>query len=156
MKKGVLILVLAIMAGVGAFCFMRSHRIVASHGVVLDSMPELAWIRSDLKLTDSELAKVTELHLAYRPQCVEMCHRILEAHERLDKAAHSGGTVTAELKAAIAEHARIHAESQEAMIEHLYRTAAVLDEDQAKRYLNTMLPFALDFSQSEPEGVHDH
>jgi len=48
--------------------------------------------------------------------------------------------------AAISDHARIHAESQEAMIGHLYRTAAVLDKDQAKRYLTIMLPYALDFS----------
>jgi hypothetical protein len=99
---------------------------------------------------------VTELHVAYRPQCAEMCHRILEAHERLDRAAFSSDVVTAELKAVIADHARIHAECQEAMIAHLYRTAAVLDERQAKRYLKTMLPFALDFSHSEPEGVHEH
>lgn len=156
MKKGFLVLVLAIVAGVAAFGLMRSHKIEASRGALLDSMPELAWIRSDLQLTDSQFAKVTELHMAYRPQCAEMCHRILEAHERLDRAAHSGGVVTAELKAAISEHARIHTESQEAMIEHLYRTAAVLDDDQAKRYLDTMLPYALDFSQSEPEEAHAH
>lgn len=156
MKKGFLVLVLAIVAGVAAFGLMRSHKIEASRGALLDNMPELAWIRSDLKLTDSQFAKVTDLHVAYRPQCVEMCHRILEAHERLDRAAHSGQAVTAELKAAIADHAKIHADCQEAMIEHLYRTAAVLDKDQAKRYLNTMLPYALDFSHSEPEGVHDH
>lgn len=156
MKKGIFVLILAIVAGVTAFCLMRSHKVEASRGVLLDSMPELVWLRSDLKLTDSEFAKVTELHLAYRPKCVEMCHRILEAHKRLDKAAQSGEGVTAELKEAITDHAKIHAECQEAMIEHLYQTAAVLDKDQAKRFLNTMLPFALDFSHSEPEGVHDH
>lgn len=155
MKKGILVLVLAIVAGVAAFCLMRSHKVEASRGVLLDNMPELAWLHTDLKLTDSQFAKVTELHVAYRPQCVEMCHRILEAHERLDRAAQAGEAVTAELKAAITDHARIHAECQEAMIEHLYRTAAVLDRDQAKRYLKTMLPFALDFSHSEPEGVHE-
>ena len=156
MKKGILILILAIVAGVVAFAVMRAHRIDSSKGALLDNMPELTWLRSDLELTDSQFAKVTELHVAYRPQCMEMCHRILEAHERLDRAAHPGTAVTAELKAAIADHARIHAECQEAMMEHLYRTAAVLDEGQAKRYLKTMLPYALDFSHSEPEGVHEH
>lgn len=156
MKKSILVLVFAIVAGVVAFAFMRSHKIDSSKGALLDNMPELTWLRSDLELTDSQFAKVTELHVAYRPQCVEMCHRILEAHERLDRAVRPGRAVTEELKEAIADHAKIHAECQEAMINHLYQTAAVLDERQAKRYLHTMLPYALDFSHSEPEGVHEH
>ncbi len=156
MKKGILVLVLAMVAGVAAFYFMRSHQIEASRGALLDNMPELEWIRSDLKLSDSQFAKVTELHAAYRPQCVAMCGRILEAHQRLDRAAQSGGAVTAELKAAIANHVRIHADCQEAMIDHLYRTAALMDEEQAKRYMKKMLPYALDFSHSEPGGVHEH
>jgi hypothetical protein len=156
MKKGILVLVLAIVAGVAAYCLMRSHKVEASRGALLDKMPELTWIRSDLKLTDSEFAKVTELHLAYRPKCMEMCDRVYQSHERLDKAIQSSEGLTAELKAAISDHAKIHGECQEAMVEHLYRTAAVLDKDQAKRYLNTMLPYALDFSHSEPEQAHGH
>ncbi len=156
MKKGILILVLAVLAGVVAFGLMRSHKIDSSNGALLDNMPELTWVRNDLKLTDSQFAKVSELHVAYRPKCLEMCHRILEAHERLEKAAFFGEAVTEELKSAIADHARIHAECQEAMIVHIYQTAAVLNEGQKKRYLKTMLPYALDFSHSEPEGVHEH
>lgn len=156
MKRAILVLAVALIAGVTAFSLMRSHKTGGSHGTLLDTMPELGWLRSELDLTDSQFTKVGELHAAYRPKCVGMCDRIEKAHERLDALARAGGQVSPELKAAIADHARIHAECQEAMIEHLYRTADVLDEEQAKRYLDTMLPFALDFSHSEPKGVHGH
>jgi RNA polymerase sigma-70 factor (ECF subfamily) len=38
------------------------------------------------------------------------------------------------------------------MLEHLYETAAVLEEAQGRRYLDAMLPYALDFKYSEPNG----
>jgi hypothetical protein len=155
MKKVFTILVLALLAGVAAFCVMRSHKLAQQNPrVLLDSTPELAWLRADLKLTDQQFVRVSELHADYRPKCVELCHRIGAAHERLEAAARAHGTVSPELKAAIADHAKIHAECQEAMLEHIYNTAAALDEKQAAHYLDTMLPYALDFTHSEPDNAH--
>jgi hypothetical protein len=87
-----------------------------------------------------------------------MCNRIVEAHERLERIADEAKGVSPELEVAISDHARIHAECQTEMLEHLYDTAALLDEEQAKLYLDTMLPYALDFSHSEPkeEPANDH
>lgn len=154
MKKGITFLVFAILAGVVAFCLMRSHKLADPKEALLDKTPELTWLRNDLKLTDEQFAKVSELHAGYRPKCVDMCHRISEAHEKIEALVRSDHKVTPELEAAVREHALVHAEGQKAMLEHLYRTAAVLDEKQAARYLDTMLPYALDFSHSEPESQH--
>ena len=158
MKKStgfeVLILLLALVVGVFAFFAVRSHKIQSRHEVLIDNLPELAWVRSELKLSNEQFAKVSELHVGYRPKCLEMCHRIRKAHERLELASQGADAVSPELKAAIDDHARVHAECQEAMLEHLYETAAVLDDTQADRYLEVMLPFALDFSHSEPGGIH--
>jgi len=156
MKKGILILAIALLAGVIAFCLMRSRTITHSRENLLDSMPELAWVRTDLKLTDAQFSKVSELHAAYRPKCMEMCRRISDAHEKVDGLAGKGRKLTPELDAAIREHAVIHAECQQAMLKHLYETAAVLDEKQAGRYLETMIPFALDSTLSGSETAHSH
>ena len=149
MKRALILLAIAVVAGVAAFCFTRSHKMAERQELRLDAMPELAWIRTDLKLSDEQFAKVSELHSAYRPRCMEMCGRISQAHEKVEAAARSGGSMTPELKAAIQEHAETHAQCQQAMLKHIYETAAVLDKEQAARYLETMLPFALDFAPAE-------
>ena len=154
MKRGLLILVLALAAGFAAFFGMRSHKTDARHDALLDSMPELAWIKADLKLSEEQLAKVRELHAAYRPHCEEMCHRIASTRERVQAAAANGREMTPELEKAIREHAEIRAHCQAEMLRHIYRTAATLDEDQASRYLETMLPFALDPNPAEGSSAH--
>lgn len=154
MKKGLYILTAAFLAGVLAFCLMRSHKTAQSLGSLVDSMPELAWVRTDLKLTDEQFARVSQLHAAYRPKCVEMCRRISDAHEKIEGYARKDRRVSPELDEAIRYHAQIHVECQQAMLKHLYETAAVLDENQAARYLETMLPYALDFTHSESGNLH--
>ena len=144
MKKGLLILVMAIAAGVAAFYITRTHQQSVHKEVLLDSLPELAWLRVELKLTDDQFAKASALHLAYRPTCVKMCGNIAEAQTRLDALAKSGRGMTPELEAAIRDSARVHAECRMKMLEHLYQTAGLLDEKQAARYLEMMLPQALD------------
>lgn len=156
MKKPFLIILLLLLAGAAAFCLTHSFRTAEPKAALLNKMPELAWVRSELKLTDEQFAKVSELHAAYRPKCEEMCRRILEAHRKLDSLAAKDSVVTEEMRAAIREHANIHAECQEAMLKHLYQTADLLDSQQAAKYLETMLPYALDFSHSEPQSIHRH
>jgi hypothetical protein len=146
MKRGFLMLALALAAGILAFGLMRTCKMAERQGVHLDAMPELAWVRTELKLTDVQFAKVSELHAAYRPTCVEMCRRIADARGKVEAQAKAGRSVTTELDAAIREHAKAHAQCQQSMLRHMYETAAVLEPDQATRYLETMVPLALDFS----------
>ena len=40
------------------------------------------------------------------------------------------------------------------MLNHLYETAATLSPEQSRRYLETMLPYALDFTHSESGTLH--
>ena len=84
MRKGAVILAIALVAGAVAFYMMRSRKMDESRGLLMDSMPELAWVRKDLELTDEQFAKVSNLHSAYRPKCMEMCRRVSAAHEKLD------------------------------------------------------------------------
>lgn len=155
MKRGLLFLMAALVAGITAFCIARSHRQPANSGVLLDTMPELAWLRTELKLSDEQFAKAGELHVAYRPVCAEMCRHISDAHDHLESISRGARGMTPELDAAIKEHARVHAECQRKMLEHLYQTAALFDEKQADRYLETMIPHALDSTaKSGGESCH--
>ncbi len=157
MNKLILLLVLAMVAGMTAFCVMRWRSgAVHSHpiGLASDAMQELAWLRTELQLSDEQFAKVKELHAAYRPRCGEMHRRISEAHEKIESFAQTHRVITPEYKAALKDHADIHVECQEEMLRHLYATAALLNEDQAQRYLEAMLPFAMDFTHSESGNFH--
>lgn len=144
MKKALLLLVVAFVSGLAAFYFMRSYKLADRGGVMLDSMPELAWVRTELKLTDEQFAKVSQLHADYRPRCEEMCRQIAEARADLEAIALKSREVGPDLQAAIRQHAETRERCRQAMFRHMYDTAAVLDEDQAARYLETMLPFATD------------
>lgn len=157
MKKGLLILVLALAAGTAAYVVARSHRQSEQNEVLLDVMPELTWLRRELKLSEAQFRQASELHAAYRPVCAEMCRNITVAHATLEALAQSGRGITPELATAIQNHARVHAECQEKMLEHLYQTAALFDEKQAARYLEAMIPHALNASPAEgTPGGHKH
>jgi hypothetical protein len=155
MKKGLLILLVALVAGIAAFYVTRNHHTAKHAEVLLDSMPELAWLRGELKLTDEQFAKASELHVAYRPVCAEMCANIATAHARLESVAQTSRGMTPELEQAIREHARVHAECQQKMLRHLYQTAGLLDDKQAASYLKTMIPHALD-STTGSAALHTH
>ena len=154
MKKGLLILLLALAAGGAAFWLTRTHHPSDRQAVLLDSMPELAWLRGELKLSDSQFAQASALHTAYRPQCAVMCCRIAEAHARLETLAQGARSMTPELADAIREHARVRAECQQKMLDHLYQTARLLDDAQAARYLAKVLPHALETTPAGPVSCH--
>jgi hypothetical protein len=157
MRNGLLVLAGALLAGMAAFWAMRwIEEAGHAHGptLTIDAMPELEWLKRDLELTDEQFVKVRDLHMRYRPKCAEMCRRIAEAHEKMEAIAAASREITPEYKSVLREHAEIHLESQEAMLKHLYETAAAVNQRQAERYLKTMLPFALDFTHSEPRNLH--
>ncbi len=159
MKRGGFVLIIALLAGLVAFYGLRWQRERGHNyrsGIALDSMPELTWLEDDLGLSEAQVIQVRDLHQAYRPKCVEMCRRIAAAHHKITTIASANNAISEEYHAALKAHAELHLECQESMLQHLYQTAATLRPEQASRYLKTMLPFALDFSHSEPSNLHDH
>lgn len=155
-KWGLGILILAVACGAITFWAARSLIVEDRHEALLDDLPALEWVRKEFALNDEQFDQVRKLHLSYRPKCVEMCDRIRKAHAGISAAVSNHSEMSPDLVDAINEHARVHAECQQAMLEHLYETAAVLDDAQGRRYLDAMLPYALDFKSSEPEGHHGH
>jgi Spy/CpxP family protein refolding chaperone len=64
--------------------------------------------------------------------------------------------ITPEYEAALKEHGDLQITCQQAMLRHLYQTAALLTPEQSQRYLQTVLPCALDFSPDAPGEGHHH
>ena len=152
MKKPLVILIVAVIAGFAAFGITRKHCAASNDHALLDELPELAWLHKELALTDDQFAKVGELHAAYRPVCVEMCRRIDESRARLEAVALEKRTTDAGLRQAIADYERVRGECKMKMLEHLYQTAALMNSEQAGRYLKAVLPAAL----GSTGGNHTH
>jgi hypothetical protein len=152
MKKPFVILIAALIAGFIAFGITRKHCSVSKDSTLLDDLPELAWLRTELVLADAQFAKVAELHTAYRPVCAEMCRRIDESRMRLEAVALKHRTMDPELQQAIADYERVRGECKMKMLEHLYQTAALMNEEQAGRYIKVVIPSAL----GSPGGAHSH
>ena len=104
MNRGFLVLGGAVLAGLLAFGAMRWEKERGLHhggSLFLDAMPELEWLKKDLRLTDEQFAKVRALHVAYRPKCGEMCGRIAKAHSVLESVAARNRQLTPEFEAAL-------------------------------------------------------
>lgn len=152
MKKPLTILLIALIAGIAAFGITRIRSAKPSGDTLLDQLPELGWLRTELALSDPQFAKVGELHAAYRPICREMCARIEESRARLECAALHNRSLNAELQEAIANYEQVRGECKTRMLGHLYQTAALMSPEQAEKYLKAVLPAAL----GSPTGGHPH
>ncbi|HWW01843.1 MAG TPA: periplasmic heavy metal sensor [Candidatus Acidoferrum sp.] len=107
--------------------------------------PELAWLKKEYHLSDSQFARVVELHDAYWPKCAELCKRIDKQNAKVQQLLAATNTVTPEIKQALAEAAQLRVECQSAMMEHFYEVSRAMPPTQGKRYLawvqqETLLP----------------
>lgn len=157
MKRGFWILVLSVMVGIIAFVIARhSGGHITTHTITHERntrLPELEWLRTELELSDEQYAKVTDLHHAYQPTCEELCMRVIASHQKIKVLVEAGNQVSPELESALKEHALIHVECQSAMLKHIYKTAACMSSNQAKTYLNVMVPHVIELPM-EPEPTH--
>lgn len=158
MKRGHGIIIVAVLAAIIGFAITQWPRRdgMMAHTALQDGssrLPELEWLRHELKLTDAQFDKVAELHLAYRPTCEDLCAKVMTSHETLKKLADAGTQVSPELAAALQEQATLHVECQTALLTHLYQTAACLSPEQARVYLDAMLPQVIDMKMV-PANTH--
>ena len=161
MKRGLWILIIALLAGVAGFLVTRQQcqcdmtEPAASHdGASL--LPELAWLRSEFQLNDAQFAKVKALHLAYKPTCEALCLKVTTARQKVKALVATGKVPSAELDAALQEQAAVHVECQKALLKHVHETAALMSPAQAEQFLNAMLPQVLGEELSPDSHRHGH
>jgi len=145
MKRGLIILILAVTASTAAFFITRNQcqcdtRLDATSHDGETMLPELEWLHQELKLDDTQFAKVKAQHLAYKPTCEALCMKVMTARKKLSQLAAQGNLSSPELDAALQEQAAVHVECQKALLRHLHQTAGLMSESQARQYLDAMLP----------------
>ncbi len=145
MKRSWLILFGGLVAGLVAYACIYLHATSAQRSMEQSSHPELAWLKKEYQLTDTQFAQVAQLHDAYRPKCAEMCRRIDDQNAKVQQLLAATNAVSPEIKQALAEAARLRAECEAAMLQHFYETSRQMPAEQGKRYLawvqsETILP----------------
>ncbi len=135
MKKGVLILVLGLLAAAAAYGCIYFVCTSSARNLRQSDKPELAWLKEEFKLSDTEFKRVSDLHAAYLPQCRDMCREI-DAHTVKLQTLLSGATnMTPEITAALTETARLRSECQSMMLRHFFQVSQTMPPEQGRRYL---------------------
>ena len=150
MKRGLIILIVAVILGIGMFFgsqrMLKSCDCVQTEQMPVENgslLPELQWLRVSLHLTDPQFEKVRALHLAYQPTCAELCMRIQHSDHALLEASERSRAMTDDIANLMREHAELTQECQKAMLKHVYETADCMAPEQADKYLKTVLPHVL-------------
>ena len=135
MKKGILILLIGLLAAVAAYgciylvCSSSARRLQRSE------KPELAWLREEFKLSDAEFKRVSDLHSAYLPQCHDRCREIAAQNMKLQMLLSEAKDMTPEISAVLTDSSRLRAECQSMMLRHFFQVSQMMPPEQGRRYL---------------------
>jgi hypothetical protein len=158
--RALLIILIGLLAGAGAFFCMRQQGAFTSHGEFARDghtrLPELEWLRRKLDLTDDQFANVVKAHEAYRPACEALCMKVMASHAKIKRLANVSAPVSPELESALTEHAMLHVECQKAMLNHIHKTASLMSPKQAEVYLEALLPEVIELPLEPGNDLHGH
>jgi hypothetical protein len=135
MRKGAAILLLGLLVCTAAFSGFYYFETAACRGMMREARPELAWLKTEFKLSVAEYARIVQLHEAYMPQCRERCRRIEEQNQKVQALLAQANTVTPQLQSLLAERAQTRAECEAAMLKHFLEVSQTMPPAQGRRYL---------------------
>lgn len=134
MKKGHLLLLASLLAGILAYCIgYRSQ--IAAQSALAKSSPELGWLKKEFHLREADFERIARLHNEYKPHCREMCRRIDEHNKRAQQLLLSTNQMTPEIETVLARGAELRAECQRDMLRHFYSVSSQMPPEQGRRYL---------------------
>jgi hypothetical protein len=156
MRRVGAVLGLGLVAGLCAFFGLYWLKTWPQQKALQESeVAELAWLRMEFDLSESEFQRISELHLGYLPECEEMCRRIAAVQAKLRPLILHSTTVTSEIEALLGEAADLRRQCQVRMLEHFYQVSRAMPEPEGKRYLERMQELTLG-GGAFPHPVHGH
>jgi hypothetical protein len=135
MRRGILTLSVILIAGSAAFFITRRCLVPATPS---------SWLCREYGLSAAEEERFRDLERSYGSRCGPYCDAMCDANARLETLALGSGTITPEVRAAVAETDRIRTETRIAMLEHFYAVAAQLPPAKRRDYLLRVLPLVID------------
>lgn len=138
MNRSLFILLGALALGLAIFA--GSYFVGQRTCMMCESQPadDLAWLRTEFRLSDAEMARIRELHEGYLPQCAEMCAKIAAKKSELESALGNGTNLTAEAQSKLSELAELRAQCQAQMLQHFITVSQTMPPEEGQRYLAEM------------------
>jgi hypothetical protein len=138
---------LAAMLLAGAMVFISGYHFTARWCATHVARPtdDLDWLRLEFRLTDTELARVRQLHEGYLPICRGYCERIAARKQELQPVLSAGTNAVAVIEKKLMEIGALRAQCQSAMLQHFREVSAVMPPEQGRRYLAEMQRLTLGF-----------
>jgi hypothetical protein len=135
MKKSGLILLLGLVLSSAAFTGLYYAGTASSRDLMRGSKPELAWLKKEFHLSDSEFTRICQMHAAYLPECRERCRRIAQQDVRLHELLANSTNVTPAIQNLLAERAKTRADCEAEMLKHFLAVSRTMPPEQGRRYL---------------------
>ena len=135
MKRPVLVLLIGLFAAVAAYCGFYFVGTAQFRGVLESETPELFWLKKEFNLSETEFARISQLHAAYRPHCMERCRRIAEQDDKLRRLLATAADLTPQIESVLAERSKLRVECESAMLRHFFEVSHTMPPEQGKRYL---------------------
>ena len=155
MKRSPLIVLLALVAGVGVFfaSYVLAQRLCAKH--IANSTDDLDWLRQEFQLSTTEMTRIRELHAGYLPKCGEMCQQIAAKRREIQSALTGTTNVTAVAEQKLSELAALRAQCQTQMLRHFVEVSQAMPPEQGRRYLAEMQRLTLGFHEQLEQSMSD-
>jgi hypothetical protein len=135
MKRVIVILVMGLIAAAGGYSAVHFFGTACERELLHQPSPELAWLKKEFHLTDSEYARITQLHAGYLPNCRERCRRIAAKDAELTELLSQTNSFNPLIERKLAEAAQLRVECQSAMLKHFYAVSQTMPPEQGQRYL---------------------
>ncbi|MCX6904472.1 MAG: periplasmic heavy metal sensor [Verrucomicrobia bacterium] len=160
------LLTFAVMLLAGAAVFLTGQRLAIHWCARQMARPsdDLAWLRLEFRLNDTELARARQLHEGYLPKCHEFCARIDLSKRELQAMLASGANAPAAIEQKLVEIGTLRAQCQAAMLQHFREVSQIMPPEQGRRYLAEMQRLTLGFHEQieramssgtpSPHGTH--
>jgi hypothetical protein len=164
MRRSPLILIALLLTGAAIVgtSFLLAQRICVHEFAA--SGDDLAWLRREFRLSDTEMQRIRQLHAGYLPKCHENCARIAAKKQELQAALDNAQGMTPEAQQKLAEVAALRAQCQANMLVHFFEVSRAMPPEQGRRYLAEMERLTLGFHEqientmsgdaSSPHGHH--
>ena len=135
MSRPILILLAGLAVAALAYCGVYYTGTASCCQMTKGNAPELAWLKQEFHLSDSEFKRISEMHEVYLSGCAERCRRIDQKNEDLARLLAATNTITPDMEKALSESALLRADCQKKMLQHFYDVSRTMPPEQGKRYL---------------------
>ena len=147
MRRSLLILLAVLLASVAivGLTSRLTKQVCAQH--LVQPGDDLAWLRREFRLSETELARIRQLHEGYLPKCRVFCDRIAAKKNELQVALEAGPGFTPDAEHKLAELGALRCQCQGQMLRHFYEVSQTMSPEQGRRYLTEMQRLTLGFHE---------